>query len=58
MKNLRFPLIFIAVAAVTLGQPKEINEDFAAVVDSEGRLRALIKRVTKEFWKADKCFLR
>lgn len=29
MKNLRFPLIFIAVAAVTLGQPKEINEDFA-----------------------------
>ncbi len=31
--------------------------DFAALVDSAGRLRALIKRVAKYSWRADKCFL-
>ena len=49
-------------------QGKQVNEsdlnlkleyegDFAAAIDSEGRLRALIKRVAKTSWRADKCFL-
>ena len=49
-------------------QGKQVNEselnpigvldgDFAAVTDSEGRLRVLIKRVAKYSWRADKCFL-
>ena len=49
-------------------QGKQVNEselnlkmecagDFAAAIDSEGRLRALIKRVAKYSWRADKCFL-
>lgn len=32
-------------------------DDFAAAIDSSGRLRALIKRVAKYSWRADKCFL-
>jgi tRNA pseudouridine55 synthase len=51
-----------------LEQGKQVNEselnptsvvegDFAAVIDSAGRLRALIKRVAKYSWRADKCFL-
>lgn len=35
----------------------ELDGDFAAVTDSEGRLRVLIKRVAKYSWRADKCFL-
>ena len=35
----------------------ELEGDFAAVTDSEGRLRVLIKRVAKYSWRADKCFL-
>jgi tRNA U55 pseudouridine synthase TruB len=35
----------------------ETELDFASVLDSEGRLRALIKRVSKYSWRADKCFL-
>ena len=31
--------------------------DFAAAIDSTGRLRSLIKRVAKYSWRADKCFL-
>ena len=49
-------------------QGKQVNEselnllaetagDFAAAIDSNGRLRALIKRVAKYSWRADKCFL-
>ncbi len=49
-------------------QGKQVNEselhlvaetagDFAAAIDSSGRLRALIKRVAKYSWRADKCFL-
>ena len=33
------------------------DEDFAAAVDANGRLRALIKRISKHSWRADKCFL-
>jgi len=33
------------------------EEDYAVAVDSAGRLRALIKRVAKYSWRADKCFL-
>ena len=40
-----------------LNLDRELNADFAAVVDSEGRLRALIKRVAKNAWRADRCFL-
>ena len=40
-----------------LNSTEEIIEDFAAVVDSEGRLRALIKRVAKDAWRAVRCFL-
>ena len=40
-----------------LNLEKELIDDFAAVVDSEGRLRALIKRVAKNAWRADRCFL-
>jgi len=35
----------------------ENNVDFAAAIDSIGRLRALIKRVAQHSWRADKCFL-
>ena len=35
----------------------ESTEDFAAAIDSNGRLRALIKRDAKYSWRADKCFL-
>ena len=35
----------------------ELVNDVAAAIDSEGRLRALIKRVAKYSWRADKCFL-
>ncbi len=35
----------------------ELFNDFAAAIDSLGRLRALIKRVAKYSWRADKCFL-
>ncbi len=49
-------------------QGKQVNEselnlvaetagDFAAAIDSNGQLRALIKRVAKYSWRADKCFL-
>ncbi len=31
--------------------------DFAAALDSSGRLRALIKRIDGREWRADKCFL-
>jgi hypothetical protein len=31
--------------------------DFAAALDSSGRLRALIKRIDGQAWRADKCFL-
>jgi tRNA pseudouridine55 synthase len=51
-----------------LEQGKQVNEselnivletggDFAAAIDAVGRLRALIKRVAKYSWRADKCFL-
>jgi len=33
------------------------TENFAAALDSEGRLRALLKRLDHEVWQADKCFL-
>jgi hypothetical protein len=33
------------------------TEDYAAVVDSAGRLRALIKKIDPQLWRADKCFL-
>jgi tRNA pseudouridine55 synthase len=32
-------------------------EDYAAVVDTAGRLRALIKKIGPQLWRADKCFL-
>ncbi len=49
-------------------QGKQVNEselnlvaetagDFATAIDSNGQLRALIKRVAKYSWRADKCFL-
>ena len=49
-------------------QGKQVNEselnlvaetagDFAAAIVSNGQLRALIKRVAKYSWRADKCFL-
>lgn len=55
-------------ALLHLEQGKQVNEselncsmelanDFAAAIDSAGRLRALIKRVAKYSWRADKCFL-
>ena len=40
-----------------LNSDMELSGDFAAAIDSEGRLRALIKRVAKSSWRADKCFL-
>ncbi len=40
-----------------LNSAVEIASDFAAAIDSEGRLRALIKRIAKSSWRADKCFL-
>jgi tRNA pseudouridine55 synthase len=33
------------------------GRDYAAVIDGEGRLRALIKRLREDYWQADKCFL-
>jgi tRNA pseudouridine55 synthase len=33
------------------------TEDYAAVVDTEGRLRALVKKISPQLWRADKCFL-
>jgi tRNA pseudouridine55 synthase len=55
-------------AILHLEQGKQVNEselnmvtspeqDYAAAVDSAGRLRALIVRITKYSWRADKCFL-
>lgn len=55
-------------AIVHFEQGKQVNQselnfapppdgDFAAAIDSAGRLRALIKRVAKHSWRADKCFL-
>ena len=40
-----------------LNMASEFEGNFAAVIDSAGRLRALIKRVAKYSWRADKCFL-
>ena len=40
-----------------LNMSQEVASDFAAVMDAAGRLRALIKRVAKYSWRADKCFL-
>lgn len=40
-----------------LNMSLEVASDFAAVMDAAGRLRALIKRVAKYSWRADKCFL-
>lgn len=40
-----------------LNSSLELSDDFAAAIDSLGRLRALIKRVAKYSWRADKCFL-
>ena len=40
-----------------LNSSMELSNDFAAAIDSLGRLRALIKRVAKYSWRADKCFL-
>jgi tRNA pseudouridine55 synthase len=40
-----------------LGNELLMANDFAAAVDLEGRLRALIKRLPNGNWQADKCFL-
>lgn len=55
-------------ALLRLEQGKRVDESdlnglglessvFAAALDSEGRLRALIKRIEGKEWRADKCFL-
>ena len=46
-----------SVAQEELNSQQELLEDYAAVVDSAGRLRALIKRIGPQLWRADKCFL-
>lgn len=45
-------------ADLHFGDPNGMNGiDFAAAIDNEGRLRALVKRLEGSQWRADKCFL-
>ncbi|MEQ1830484.1 MAG: hypothetical protein ABL921_31300, partial [Pirellula sp.] len=34
-----------------------VGKDYAAAVDPEGRLRALLARTSGQLWRPDKCFL-
>jgi tRNA pseudouridine55 synthase len=39
------------------GDERLKHENFSAVLDDQGRLRCLAKRLENEVWRADKCFL-
>lgn len=46
-----------SVAEEEFDASPKLTESFAAVINGEGQLHSLIKRIGPQIWRADKCFL-